>query len=128
MAVSKVLLASNVASATAQATASLPAVSSVQYMAIGIVASIASGATASGVCTVVLRDGATGVGTILWTAVLASPVGGSNELVWNAPTDALKSYPFGITGTAGNAMTLEFTAGGAATSVQSVQLIAVPVV
>jgi len=54
--------------------------------------------------TVVLRDGATGVGTIIWTFTL----GGSTS----SPDQSIQSPVF-IIGSANTAMTLEMTAGDA---------------
>jgi len=67
-----------------------------------------------GVLVLVLRDGASGVGAILWSTNLGPVVIGSN-------------IPFAISGlnivgTSGNQMTLEFTAAPAATNFESVAM------
>lgn len=62
---------------------------------------------------VVLRDGATGAGTILWAAQLGvSAVSGSQCI----------TMPITITGSAATAMTLEFSSAGSANSFETVTL------
>jgi hypothetical protein len=103
----------NPAAAT-QATCSKAAGSAnVQHVCTAITASIACGATAQTPIHAYLRDGATGAGTILWSAVLAAPANG---------TAGVSLTGLNIVGSAGTAMTLEFEAAGVAASVESVAL------
>lgn len=104
----------NTPGAAAQATISKAGVAGARHVCMGISASIACGATAQTPIQVVLRDGATGVGAILWSQELAAPANGVGEV---------EISDMGIAGTSGNAMTLEFTAAGVAASVESVSLI-----
>src|SRR5882724_5597614 len=67
---------------------------------------------AQGAVSLVLRDGATGVGVILWSMAVVLAINGFFSV---ALADLV------IKGTAGNAMTLEFT-GLAGTNVSSVAL------
>lgn len=60
-----------------------------------------------------LRDGATGVGPVLWQGTLAAPVGGYA---------AIELHELYILGSDNTVMTLEFSAAGVAGSVQSVNL------
>ena len=103
----------NGAAATVQATISRAADAGGRHVCKSITASIATGATASGVEQVVLRDGATGAGTILWSCFLSAPVNGTANISVSG---------LNIIGTKGVAMTLEFVAGGAATSQESVAI------
>jgi hypothetical protein len=73
-------------------------------------------APAAAVVTAVIRDGATGVGTILWSADLGVTA-----------TAGLSSTPvqlcgLNINGTANTAMTIEFTAAGGANTFETVGL------
>lgn len=73
-----------------------------------------SAVAAQGVLVLVLRDGATGVGTIIWSTNLGPVLVGSN-------------VPFALSGlnipgTTGNQMTLEFTAAPAAGNFESVAM------
>ena len=60
-----------------------------------------------------LRDGATGAGTLLWSLQFIQPV--NNIFAMTVPLPHIQ-------GTAATAMTLEFSAGGAAATLQSVTL------
>lgn len=75
--------------------------------------SITTTGTAQGAIVIALRDGATGAGTILWSKTLLAP---TNSIV--SESIALPH----IVGTANTPMTLEFSAAGAAATVQSVNL------
>lgn len=77
-----------------------------------ITARVATAGTAQTPLRAVLRDGATGVGAILWEAIMACPVNSA---------DGVELTP-NIVGSADADMTLEFTAGGVAASVQTVSL------
>jgi len=61
--------------------------------------------------TVVVRDGATGVGAILWQDRLTAPAGADSRVSLSG---------LQIVGTEGNAMTVEFTAAPAATNFETV--------
>ena len=97
----------------AQATITKAAIAGVSHVCNAITASVACGATAQTPIQVVLRDGLTGAGTVLWTAALAAPANGVAKVSVSG---------LGIIGTAGNAMTLEFTAAGVAASQEAVTL------
>lgn len=64
-----------------------------------------------------LRDGATGAGTILWSATFGVGVAVVDALMQDVQLSGLN-----IIGTAATAMTLEFTAAGAAGTVESVAM------
>jgi hypothetical protein len=108
----------NPAAAT-QATATLAAVTGRRRQCVGIIASIACGATAQTPLHVYLRDGLTGAGAIIGSAVLAAPANG---------VGVVPLLGLAIAGTTGNAMTLEFEAAGVAASVQSVTLLTIDIV
>lgn len=66
--------------------------------------------------SIVLRDGATGVGTVLWASALSLPnVAGTAS----APVEI---SGLAIAGTPGNAMTVEFTAAGGAGTFETVAM------
>lgn len=72
-----------------------------------------SGAAASAIVKAYLRDGASGVGAVLWSAnIIAGPGFG----------DYVHISGLNIVGTAGNAMTLEFAAAGGANTQENVSL------
>jgi hypothetical protein len=100
--------------AATQATATKAAAAGVRHFCTSISATLAAGATAQAAAAVLnLRDGATGAGTILWSKQVILPVNG----VWEVNLGSLN-----IPGTAGNAMTLEFSAAGAAGTFESVSM------
>lgn len=103
----------NTPAVTVQATITKAAVAGVRHICDSITASIACGATAQTPINVVLRDGTSGSGPVLWSAQLSAPV---NSFA------SISETGLGIPGTAGNAMTLEFTGGGVAASQQAVTL------
>ena len=70
-------------------------------------------AAAAAITQCVVRDGATGAGTILWSGVLAAPIADSAEISLGG---------LSIVGTANTAMTIEFTAASGAGTQQSVTL------
>lgn len=103
----------NVSTAGAQATATVAAVAGVTYFACGIVGVVTAGSGgASGIQTLVLRDGATGAGAILWSIPLSAPTSGT------AGYADLLSF----SGTTGNAMTVEFTGGASNSAIEGVAL------
>lgn len=109
---------SNPAVAT-QATASLAASGGVNPAAnIAVLISWACGDTAaSGKQTVNLRDGASGLGTILWTKEVGPlPANGYAQETIVIPVN------LGMPGTNNTAMTLEFAAAPSATGFQSVAI------
>lgn len=85
--------------AGAQATITQAAVPNKRHLCTGLTACLAAGATAQTPIIVNLRDGATGVGTILWSGALSAPV---NQAA------SIPIAGFHIPGTIGVAMTLEF--------------------
>jgi hypothetical protein len=99
--------------AATQATISKAAVTNFRHVCTGFTASIAAVGTASGIVTAVLRDGATGAGTILWTGKMNVPIGGCA---------ALSKDGLNVVGTKGTAMTLEFTGAGAAATEETVSM------
>lgn len=68
---------------------------------------------AQGVQTVVVRDGATGVGTILWS-ITVGPLGAAQSAHIPIP------FPNGIVGSSNVAMTIELTGAPAATNFNSI--------
>ncbi len=100
--------------ANVQASASKAAGGANQrHHATGLTASFAAGGTAGAAVQVNLRDGASGAGTVLWSAVLAAPSG-------QAQTTIVAGVD--ISGTANTALTLEFAAAGGASTLESVSL------
>lgn len=83
-----------------------------------ITATFVGGTTAPAaiVGTVVIRDGATGAGTIVWAADIAL----KGNIAENPAPIAVCGL--GIAGTANTAMTVEFTAAGGANSFETVTL------
>jgi len=77
-----------------------------------VTASIAAGATAQTPIHAYLRDGATGAGTIVWSAVLAAPADG---------TGIAEQNNLNIKCTSGT-VTLEFEGAGVTASVESVSM------
>lgn len=100
-------------SAAAQATISKAAVAGFRHICDGITVTLACGATAQTPLQVVLRDGATGVGAILWSAKVAAPANGMAFI---------DRHSMGVPGTPGNAMTLEFVGAGAAATEAAVSM------
>lgn len=99
--------------AATQATISKAATSVARHVCRGFTATIAAVGTASGIVTAVLRDGATGAGTILWSGKINVPIGGSASITREG---------LNIVGTKNTAMTFEFTGAGAAATEQTVAL------
>lgn len=98
--------------AAAQPTATKAAgAAGVRHVCTGITATVAPGATAQGPILCVLRDGATGAGTILWQGYLQAAINGK---------DTLSSGQFNIVGSAATAMCIELNAATAATVLGSV--------
>jgi hypothetical protein len=104
--------------ASTQATISHAAVAGKQHIAECIVATFAAGASAPTAVTVnvYLRDGASGSGAIRYSAAMSLPaVAGQSA----AP---LQLCGLNIAGTAGSAMTLEFSGSGGSNTTESVFL------
>lgn len=99
--------------AATQATISKAAVTGARHVCKGITATIAAGATASGIVNAVLRDGATGAGTILWSGKLVAPIGVGVSIALS---------DLNIVGTKGTAMTFEFVGAGAAATEETVAM------
>lgn len=78
-----------------------------------ISAHLSSGATASGLVKVYLRDGAAGAGAILWSGNLTVPVAGNAKVILSG---------LSIVGSLNTAMTLEFSAAGGLTTQENVSL------
>lgn len=108
---------SNVPAANTAATISKSGVTGQRHICRSITAAAISGATAptAGTVTVVLRDGATGVGAILWQTTLGITATAGNS-------DRVAISGLSIAGTAGNAMTLEFTTAGGANTFETVSM------
>jgi hypothetical protein len=99
--------------AATQATKTIAAAGpGIRHVLRSLVATLATGATAQAVAaTVVVRDGATGVGAIIWAQQVIIPA----NIAWTVmPTDLL------LAGSPNTAMTLEFTAAGVAGSFESI--------
>lgn len=103
----------NTSAAAGTATATKAAAGGVRHVCKTLAASIGAGAAAQGPLNAVLRDGATGVGAILHSGELAAPAN-TGDSYTPAQLDQV--------GTSGNAMTAEFTAAGAANTVQTVNV------
>lgn len=105
--------------ANTQATASKAAGgANVRHICTGILATFVAGAVAPTAVqvTVVVRDGATGSGTIIWTGVMALPaVAGQSA----AP---IMHDDLTLVGTLNTAMTVEFIAAGGANTVEAVSI------
>jgi hypothetical protein len=98
---------------TTQATANRAAVAGTTHVCTSIEGSV-SAVAAQGVLTLVVRDGATGVGAILWATNIGPFVIGTGG--------QFSLSGLNIPGTNGNAMTIEFTAAPAATNFESVAM------
>lgn len=83
--------------AAAQATISKAADAAAYHVATSVTVCVSAAATAQTPLQISLRDGATGVGTIVWTVRLSAPANGTACVV----------APMNIKGTKNTAMTLE---------------------
>lgn len=99
--------------ANTQATISKPADAGGPHVMTGLTVAL-GGTSASGLVTVNLRDGATGTGTILWSAVMKTLANDSKSITLGGMQ---------VIGTKNTAMTLEFDAAGGAATEQTVSLI-----
>ncbi len=99
-----------------QASVTRAAVVGVRHVCTSITASTDAGAAAGGTggMLVVLRDGLTGVGAVLWNCLLQAPANDSKSIALSG---------LSIIGTLGNAMTLEFVAAPGAGVSQTVTLV-----
>jgi hypothetical protein len=106
---------SNPAVAT-QATATHAAVAGKQHICNTIHCTLNAGTTApvATQLSVVVRDGASGTGAILWATQMAIPATAGQA----SPPVELSSLA--ITGTVGSAMTVEFTGAGGANTFETV--------
>jgi hypothetical protein len=100
--------------AATQATASVAALATGKHVCKGVSVSIACAGTAQTPIRAVLRDGATGAGTILWSKKLSAPVNGYASV---------DEVGLSLPGSLNTAMTLEFAGAGVAASEQDVTLI-----
>lgn len=96
-----------------QATITKAAVANTRHVCTGLTVCLAAGATAQTPILVNLRDGATGVGTILWSGTLSAPANGCASI----PIAGLN-----IPGSVNTAMTLEFAAAPGAAAQVTVSL------
>jgi hypothetical protein len=104
----------NIPAAATQATTTKAAGGAgVRHVCTGIVATVATGATAQTPISVFLRDGASGGGSIVFAAVVAAPANGTGVLALSG---------LHIVGSANTAMTLEFNAAGVTGSNEAVTL------
>jgi hypothetical protein len=103
----------NPAAATQATVTQAAGAAGVKNVATGLSYSISTVGTAQTVLSVSLRDGATGAGTILWSAQFILPV--------NTTLQQSVVLPH-IAGSAATAMTVESSAAGVAASVISVTL------
>ena len=99
--------------AATQATITKAAVAGTRHVCKTITATIACAGTAQTPLAVYLRDGATGVGTILWSAKVSAPANTSQ---------ILQITGLSVVGSVNTAMTLEFAAAGVAASEATVSL------
>jgi hypothetical protein len=102
----------NLPAAATKATVSQAAVAAVRHVASFYAVCFAAGATAGPVQTWTIRDGATGAGTVKWGGALAAPANDSTCIAGQVS----------LVGTANTAMTIEFGAAGAATTIETVSL------
>lgn len=105
--------------ANAQATASKAAgAAGVRHVCTAISATFVASTTAPAAVqvTVNVRDGATGAGTVIWTAVMSLPATGG------ASAAPVQLAGLNIVGSAATAMTIEFSAAGGANTVEAVSL------
>jgi hypothetical protein len=104
----------NVPGLAAQATVSSEAPAPGNRIIVDSICARVTGAAAgSGNCYVVLRDGASGAGAVIWQAALSAPINGG---------DGVAIVQLGIPTSAGNVATLEFTAAGGAGTQESVAM------
>lgn len=100
--------------AAAQATVTKAAAGlGMRHICTSIHATLNAGAAATGIIKVYLRDGAAGVGPILWSAAVQAPAAGHVQVSLS---------DLSILGSANTAMTLEFSAAGGAGSQENVAL------
>lgn len=109
-------VATNNPAVNVQATATRAAVTGKSHIVQTIHCTLNAGTVAPTAAQVgvVLRDGATGVGTVLWASQMSLPA------VAGQSSPPIEISGLTISGTPGNAMTLEFTAAGGANTFQTV--------
>ena len=100
--------------AATQATATKAASTGVRHVATNITACLAVGGTAQTPIVANLRDGASGAGTVVRSWAFSAPVNGTSVCVTQSDLS--------IIGTAGVAMTIEFTGAGVAASQETVSM------
>lgn len=98
--------------ANVQATITRAAIAGSRHVCTSLTATL-SGAANAGLPTIFLRDGAAGVGAILWSATLTIALGLSASITLSN---------LSIVGTTGNAMTFEFAIASGAGSKENVSL------
>jgi hypothetical protein len=104
----------NTPAAATAAVATVAALATGKHVCKGIHASIACAGTAQTPLRVVLRDGATGAGTILWSKKVSAPINSCVEIDVTGCS---------FVGSVNTAMTLEFSAAGVAASEQDATLV-----
>ncbi len=102
--------------ANAQATITQAAAPTFRHVCRAIAASLVSTAALAVQVSLVLRDGATGVGAVLWQVDVAIPATANSA-------DTILLTELHIPGTVNTAMTLEFTAAGGAATFEKVTLV-----
>jgi hypothetical protein len=105
--------AQHMPAAATQATCTIAAAGpNLRNVVKSITACIAAGANAQTPINVVLRDGATGVGNILWSGALSAIVNSCGVVEWEGE----------LAGSPNTQMTLEFTGAGVAASLETVAM------
>lgn len=99
--------------AAAQATISKAAITGFAHTCTSITVTLAAVGAQAAELVFVLRDGASGAGTILWTGGMVGAAATSQNITIS---------PLNIKGTRGTAMTLETTAAPAATNLAKVSM------
>mgnify|MGYP000134267481 CR=1 FL=1 len=100
-------------SAATQATTTKTAAAGTYHVCTSITATIACDSTVQTPIRVYLRNGATGAGTIMWSAAVAAPANGIGGVAFS---------DLNIVGSVNTAMTLEFSGAGVTGSLQDVTL------
>jgi hypothetical protein len=95
------------------ATISRGAVAGQKHWVTSITASICGDVAASSIVFARLRDSTTGAGNILWSCAMRGPVTGGNEVTLSG---------LNIEGVSGQAVTLEFSGAGGASTQQTVAI------
>lgn len=108
--------ASSSPAAGTMATANRGAVANVSHVLTSFSAMIYTNAAVAGAQQLCVRDGATGVGNIIWIGVMAVP-GIADQI-----DQITINFPTGLIGTRGNALTVEFVQAPGATIAQVISM------